>query len=58
MALLIGELSAKLTERLLFKVCSTEFVETGFKFFTICYKLKTQKEAVLMRQPLFFFDER
>ena len=51
MALLIGELSAKLTERLLCKVCSTEFEE-------ICYKLKTQKEAVLMRQPLFFFDER
>jgi hypothetical protein len=35
-----------------------EFVEDGFKFFTICCKLKTtnlklKKEAVLMRQPLF-----
>ena len=41
-ARLIGELSAKLTERLLFivcstefVVCSTEFVENGFKFKTI-----------------------
>ncbi len=24
-----------------FIVCSTEFVEDGFKFFTICCKLKT-----------------
>ena len=24
-----------------FIVCSTEFVEAGFKFFTICCKLKT-----------------
>ena len=35
-----------------------EFVEDGFKFFTICCKLKTtnlklKKGAVLMRQPLF-----
>ena len=34
-----------------FIVCSTEFVEAGFKFFTICCKLKTTNLKLKKARP-------